>query len=218
MIDVTVRLLLAENYELVRRALRALLEAQEDIQVAGETGDGLEAVQLAKELKPDVLVVDLLLPGMDGFEVVRRVKSRYKQPRIIVLSTAADEAFIVQAFREGADGYVMKEASGEELVKAVRSVVAGRPYLGVPASEHTLEEYLEKAKAASEQDPFEGLTPREREVFQMVLDGLRNVDIAARLGISKRTVETHRAHVMHKLGLKNRAELIRFAREHGLFD
>jgi two-component system, NarL family, response regulator NreC len=208
-------LVLADDHPVVRQGLRALLEAEPGFHIVGEADDGVAAAQLAERLKPDVLLVDVMMPGLNGLEVTRQVRQRCPWTRVIVLSMHANEAYVLEALRHGAAGYVLKESSTAELVQAVRTVVAGRRHLSPPLSERAIEAYAQKA-APSPLDIYETLTTREREVLQMAAEGRRNSEIAARLAISPRTAETHRTHLMRKLGLHNQADLIRYALRRGL--
>jgi two-component system, NarL family, response regulator NreC len=210
-----VTILLADDHHVMRQGLRMLLEAQEDFRVVAEAGDGLEAVKLVERLKPHVLIVDLMMPGINGLEVTRQVSHHSPQTRIIVLSMYGNEPYVLEALRNGAVGYVLKDADAAELLRAVHEVAAGRRYLSPPLSEHAIEAYLQKAQDAV-LDLYETLTTREREVLQLAAEGRTNADIAAVLYISPRTVETHRAHLMHKLGLHTQADLIRYALKRGI--
>jgi two-component system response regulator NreC len=208
-------IVLADDHHIVRQGLRRLLEDEPDFQVVGDTGDGLEALQLVERLQPDVLVVDLVMPGLSGLEVTRQVNQRSPRTRVVILSMYANEAYVLEALKNGASGYVLKESSGVDLVRAVREALAGRRYLSPPLSEHAIEAYLEKVDTGP-LDPYETLTAREREVLHLAAEGHTNNQIAERLSISPRTVETHRANLMRKLGLNNHAELIRYALGRGI--
>ena len=208
-------IVLADDHPVVRRGLRALLEAVPDFRVTGETGDGLEAVRLVEELRPQVLVLDLMMPGVGGLEVARQVNLRFPTTKVVILSMHANEAYVLEALRNGASAYVLKDAGGGELVQAVRAVVAGGRYLSPPLSERAIADYVEKAKSAP-LDPVGELTTREREVLGLAAEGQSTGDIAARLGISPRTAETHRANLMRKLGLHNQTDLVRFAIRQGI--
>ncbi len=208
-------IVLADDHHIVRQGLRALLEAEPDFRVIGEAGDGLEAASLVERLQPDVLVLDLVMPGLSGLETARNVRRRAPRTRVLILSMHADEAYVLEALRNSAAGYILKNSSLTDLVLAVREVAAGRRYLGPPLSECAIEAYIEKAKAAP-LDPYEMLTTREREVLHLAAEGHANAEIAARLSISSRTAETHRAHLMHKLGLHNQTDLIRYALRRGI--
>jgi DNA-binding NarL/FixJ family response regulator len=210
-----ITIVLADDHRIVRQGLRLLLEAEPDFRLIGEAGDGLEAVRLVEHLKPDVLVIDLLMPGLNGLEATRQVSKQVPQTRILVLSMYADDAYVVEALRNGALGYVLKDCTAANLVQAVREVFAGRRYLSPPLSERRVEAYLQRTQAAT-LDPYETLTTREREVLHLAAEGHSNTEIGARLFISPRTVESHRAHLMHKLGLRTQTDLIRYALGRGI--
>ena len=208
-------IVLADDHSLVRQGLRALLEAETDFAIVGEAADGLEVPDLVERVKADVLVLDLMLHGLNGLEVTRQVQQRSPQTRMVVLSMYANEAYVLEALRNGALAYVLKEASATELIRAIRAAMAGRRYLSAPLSESAIELYVQKAKAAP-RDPYEALTTREREVLQLAAEGQSNPEIANRLGISVRTVETHRANLMHKLDLHSQTDLVRYALWRGI--
>ena len=211
----TTTIMLADDHKIVRQGLRALLEAEPDFHLVGEAGDGLEAVQLAARLCPDVLVLDLMMPGLGGLEVTLQVGKRSPQTRVIILSMHADEAYVLEALRNGAAGYVLKESSADELVQAVREVVAGRRFLSSPLSERAIDAYVSKAQEVA-LDRYETLTAREREVLHLAAEGHTNAEIADRLSISSRTAETHRANMMRKLALRSQTDLIRYALRRGI--
>ncbi|MFQ5898621.1 MAG: response regulator [Candidatus Methylomirabilia bacterium] len=208
-------ILLADDHHVVRQGLRALLEAEPEFSVVGEAADGLEVPELVERLKPKVLVLDLMMPGLDGLEVTRRVRQRSAQTRIVILSMYANEAYVLQALRNGAAGYVLKDATAAELVQAVREAAAGRRHLSRPLSERAIEAYVWKAHTAT-LDLYEPLTTREREVLHLAAEGYSNPQIAARLLISPRTAETHRANLMRKLRLNTQTDLIRYAMRRGI--
>ena len=207
--------MLADDHPVVRQGLRALLEAEQDFTIVGEAADGLEVAGLVERLRPNVLVLDLMLPGLGGIEVTRQICHRFPQTRVVILSMYANEAYVLEALRNGAAGYVIKEASAAQLVQAVREVSAGRRYLSPPLSENAIEAYIQKAQATP-LDLYETLTTREREVLHLAATGNSNIEIADRLGISSRTAETHRANLMRKLGLHSQTELIRYAMRRGI--
>ena len=208
-------IVLADDHHIVRQGLRALLEVETDLQVIGEAGDGLEAVRNVETLNPSVLVLDLMMPGLNGLDVLKQIKRRAPQTHIVILSMYANEAYVVEAFSNGASGYVLKDSSSADLVQAVREAAAGRNYLSPPLSDRAIEAYQEKAKDAT-LDRYETLTSREREVLHLAAEGRTNHEIATRLGISSRTAETHRSNLMHKLDLHTQADLIRFALRRGI--
>lgn len=208
-------IVLADDHRVVRQGLRALLEAEPGFDVVGEAGDGLETLHVAEQLKPDVLVLDLMMPGLNGLEVTRQLNKRLPHTRIVILSMYANEAYVLEALGNGASAYVLKDSSSADLVHAVREIAAGRRYLSPPLSDRAIEAYQEKAKAAV-LDKHETLTTREREVLQLSAEGHTSAEIAARLGISSRTAEAHRSNLMHKLGLHTQADLIRYALRRGI--
>ena len=211
----SVTIVLADDHHVMRQGLRMVLEAQEHFQVVAEAGNGLDTITLVERFHPCVLIVDVMMPGLNGLEVTRQVRQRASRTRVIVLSMYSNEAYVLEALRHGASGYVLKEAPAADLVHAVHEVAAGRRYLSPPLSERAIEAYLQKAQDTV-LDPYETLTTREREVLQLAAEGRTNGDIAAALYVSPRTVETHRANVMRKLGLQNQADLIRYALQRGL--
>jgi DNA-binding NarL/FixJ family response regulator len=211
----TTTILLADDHQLVRQGLRVLLEAEHDFRVVGETGDGLEALRLVERLKPDVLVADLMMPGLNGLEVARQISQRSPRTHVIILSMHANEAYVLQALKNGAAGYLLKDSSAADLARAVREAMAGRRYLSAPLTERAIEAYAEKAKSDT-LDLYETLTTREREVLNLAAEGKTSAEIASRLCISPRTVETHRANLMHKLNLQNHTDMIRYALERGI--
>ncbi|MEE9217095.1 MAG: response regulator transcription factor [Anaerolineales bacterium] len=208
-------IVLADDHQVVRQGLRALLEAESDFRVIGEAGDGLETCQLVERLEPNVLVVDLMMPGLNGLEVARQVSKRSPQTRIVILSMHANEAYVLEALRNGATAYVLKESSANDLAKAVREVAAGRRFLSPPLSERAIDAYMHKVEPGVH-DVYETLTAREREVFQLTAEGHSNKEIGALLSISPRTAETHRANLMRKLDLHTQTDLIRYALRRGI--
>jgi two-component system, NarL family, response regulator NreC len=211
----TITIALVDDHQVVRRGLWAVLAAEKDFHIVGEASDGLQAVELVERLKPDVLILDLILPGLNGLDVARQVRQRAPQTRIIILSMHADEAYVLEALKNGAMGYVLKESNMDELLVAVRQVVEGKRYLSPPISERAIEAYVQSARQSSA-DPYDQLTDREREVLQLLAEGFNHVEIGARLSISPRTVETHHTNLMRKLGLHARVDLIRYALNRGL--
>jgi DNA-binding NarL/FixJ family response regulator len=210
-----ISIVLADDHQVVLAGFRALLGAEPDFEVRGEVTEGLKVLPLVESARPDVLVVDLMMPDLNGLEVVRKVHARLPEVKICVLSMHANEAYVSEALRSGARAYVLKQAPARDLVSAIRAVVAGQRFLSAPLSEQRLGEYERRARAAPP-DPYDALTEREREVLQLAAQGLTSQVIGERLGIGKRTVETHRANLLRKLNLKNHAELVRFALTRGL--
>ena len=208
-------IVLAEDHHIVRQGIRALLEREPGFSVVGETNDGLEAAQMVEQLRPDVLVLDLMLPTLSGLEVARQARQRSPDTCIVILSMHANEGYVLEALQAGAMAYVLKESPSDELVRAIRNAIAGRRYLSPPLSERAIEIYIEKAGAGAA-DPYNTLTNREREVLHLAARGYTNADIAAKLSISPRTVETHRARLMRKLHLNSQVDLVRFALRRGI--
>jgi len=210
-----ITIVLADDHHIVRQGLRALLAMEPGFQLIGEAGDGPRTVQLVNNLKPDVLILDLVMPGLNGLEITRQVRQYSPQTQVVILSMHVNEAYVLEALRNGASAYVLKDNSAEDLVRAIREVIQGHRYLSPPISAHAIETYLKKAEDAP-LDAYETLTNREREVLHLAAEGHTNNEIAAHLCISPRTVETHRAHMMHKLNLRNQTELIRYALRRGI--
>lgn len=211
----TISVALADDHHIVRQGLRLVLERSSEFELAGEAADGLEAVQLVEEKKPDVLVIDLMLPRLHGLEVIKQVKKSYPETQSLVLSMYSDEPFVMEALRNGASGYLMKDCDGDEFLKAIRTVAAGRRYLTDVLAERALNGYLEHPGKSS-LDVYDTLTNRERTVLQLAAEGLSSSKIAAKLFISPRTAETHRANLMRKLGLSSQTDLVRFAIRKGI--
>jgi two-component system response regulator NreC len=210
-------ILLADDHGVVRRGLRALLDSEPDNEVVGETGDGLEALRLVERLKPSLLVLDLLMPGLNGLEILRQVGKLSPKTRVLILSMHSNEAYVLQAMRSGASAYVLKGSTAEEVIQAVREVKAGRRFLSPPLSDRAIETYLESGgPSPASTDHYESLTTRERQVLQLLAEGLSNAAIAKRLFISARTVESHRSNLTRKLDLHGPTQLIRFAMERGI--
>lgn len=205
-------ILLADDHHVVRQGLRSLLENEPGFRVVGEASSGVEAISLVEQLHPMVLVLDLMMPALNGLEVTRRVK---EQTKVLILSMHADEGYVLEALNNGAYGYLLKDSTATELVQAVRAVSLGKRYLGSPFSEQAINTYVQRARSTPG-DPYETLTAREREVLQLVVEGHSTNEIAGLLLISARTVDTHRANLMRKLKLNSQIELVRFALKRGI--
>jgi DNA-binding NarL/FixJ family response regulator len=210
-----ITIVLADDHRVVREGLRALLGAEPDFQIVAEAADGIQAVELTERHKPGVLVLDLLLPGLNGLDVLRRVVKRSPKTRVVVLSMHATEAHVIAALRHGASSYVTKDASAAELSGAIRKAVAGQRHLSAPFSSAAVDAYLRQI-AGTDPDPYEKLTSREREVLHLAAEGCSSPQIADRLNISPRTAETHRANAMKKLNLHGQTGLVLYAVERGL--
>ena len=210
-----INIVLADDHQVVRKGLKALLSAEVDLSVVGEAGDGLETVQLVERLKPDILVLDLMMSGINGLEVTRQLNKKGVKTGIVILSMHNNEAYVLEALRSGAKAYILKDSPPDELTRAIREVSSGRRYLSSPLTERAIAAYTQKAEVKLI-DPYEQLTTREREILQLAAQGCTNSEIASRLYISPRTVETHRTNLMRKLGLHNHTQLIQFAIQHGI--
>jgi DNA-binding NarL/FixJ family response regulator len=210
-----ITIILTDDHHVVRQGLRSLLEAETDFKIIGEAAGGLETIHLVEQMEPDILVLDLVMPDLSGLEVVRQVSQRSPKTLIVILSMYANEAYVLEALRNGASGYVLKKATAGELVQAVRVVMSGRRYLSPPLSEHAIQAYIQKADERLE-DSYELLTDREREVLHLAAKGLTGPEIADLLSISPRTVEMHRANMMHKLELRNQLDMFRYAVRKGI--
>ena len=202
-------IVLAEDHHLVREGLKRLLQTEGTFQLVGETGDGLEAVRLVEQLKPNILLLDLMMPRLHGLEVIRQLR-RQTATKTIVISMHSDEPYVVEAFRNGASGYVLKDSTHVDLLKAIKTVVGGRRYLSPSLSEQSIDGYL-KPKEVVPVDSYDSLTNRERVVLQLTAEGLSSAEVGRRLFISPRTAETHRANIMRKLGLRSQTDMVRFA-------
>jgi len=210
-----IKIALADDHHVVRQALRLLLETEPQFAVVGEASDGLEAVSLAERLKPDVLVLDLMMPGLGGNEVTEQVVKRSPNTRVVLLSMHVNEAHVLEALRKGASGFVRKDATAADLIRAIRDVAGGHLYLSPPFSDKAIQAYRQRAEAAAT-DPYDSLSLREKEVLHLAAEGLGNTELGRRLGISPRTAETHRAHVMRKLGLHRQVDVVRYALRRGI--
>ncbi len=207
-----IRVLLVDDHAILRDSLKAFLSLHAEVEVVGEAADGLEAIQEAMRLRPDVVLLDVAMPGLSGLEVTRRLKQDLPGCRILVLSQYGDADYVVPILRAGADGYLLKKAGGNEVLRAIKAVAADDAYL-YPSVAQLILDYSLRGEKVSD-DALRSLTDREREVLVLIGEGLTNQKIADALAISVKTVDKHRASLMQKLGLANRAELIRFALEH----
>jgi len=214
----TIRVLLIESNDLFRRGLRALLASETDFTVVGEERGGREAVQASLASEPDVVVMDIMLSGINGLEIVSQIKRRQPQVRVVMLTLQKTQDYVRETLRMGADGFVLKTASFEELLMAMRSVVQGKKFLSPDVSVHVVDSFLHPENATARVSRLERLTTRERSVLQLVAEGRTNRRAAEFLSLSTKTVEKHRATLMRKLGLRNAAELIMVALEMGLIE
>ena len=211
----TVTILLADDHPLVRRGLRDLLDGEPGFSVVGEAEDGLQVIQMAEKMRPNVLVVDLMMPNLNGLEVIRVMQRRLPETRMIVLSMQRADPYVVEAFQAGAMGYILKDSAPGEVIHAIHEALRGTKYLSPKLSEKLMETAAETLRDASA-DPYESLTERERQVFQLAAEGKTASEIATKLCISPRTAELHRSRVMDKLSVRNQTELVRFAVRRGV--
>lgn len=211
-----IRVLLADDHTLVRESLAAVLRAAGDCLIVAEASDGVSAIEKALELRPDVAIVDLSMPGLNGVEVVRRLGAELPRTRVLVLTMHEEEEYVVHVVRAGAAGYLVKHAATSELLQAVRSLAQGGVYFG-PYAARVLAEQVHHPTQISD-DPYGALSAREREVFHLIVEGLTTKEIAKRLDISPKTAENHRGRILDKLGARNSAELVRYASRKRLID
>ena len=216
MMDKTQRVLIVDDHTLLRAGLRALLAQDPDIEIVGEAADGRDAVRAVGQLSPHLVLMDLTMPGMNGIEAVTEIKRRYPEVRILVMTLHKTEDFIHASLRAGADGYILKDATHEELRLAIRSVLQGKTYLSMDVSGKVVSGYLGGGKTRSGSSVFDTLTHREREILKLVAEGKSNKQIAEFLSLSVKTVEKHRSNLMMKLDVHNAAGLTAFAIEKGL--
>ena len=213
-----IRILLADDQALVRAAFRALLDAQEDLEVIGEAGDGGEAVRLTRSLTPDVVLMDIRMPGTDGLEATRGIAAdeRLAEVRVVILTTFDVDEYVFEALRAGASGFLVKDTEPAELIQAVRVVARGDALLSPSVTRRLIAEFATRARVPRPAPDLDALTDREREVMALVGEGLSNDEIARRLFVSRATAKTHVSRAMVKLGARDRAQLVVFAYESGL--
>ncbi len=209
------KILIVDDHPIVRDGLRTHIQTQPDLHIVGETGNGLEVVPLVMMLKPDVLLLDLALKGLDGIEVTRRVRKQAPHTRIVILSMYDNEAYVTEALKSGAHAYVLKKCVSIELLNAIRAVLDGEYYLSPPLSVEKINIY-DRELQTTDLNKIKTLTPREREVLHSVVEGLTSQEIAQRLVIGVRTVEMHRANIMSKLGARSAVDLVSFAIKQGI--
>jgi DNA-binding NarL/FixJ family response regulator len=214
----TYRLVIAEDHNLLRQGLRSIVSGLPDFSVVGEATDGKEAIRQALSLRPDVILMDLSMPGMNGIEATLHIKQRLPDTRVVALTAYKTDEYVREALRAGADGYVLKDGAYEELVMALRSVASGKKFLSQDVSGHLVTTFLRRDSAPAKTTPWGTLTARERSILKLIAEGRTNRMAAAFLNVSPKTVEKHRASLMRKLGLRNVAELTLVALESGLIE
>lgn len=203
--------LLADDHGVVRKGLRFILEQEPDLQVAGEAGDGREAVRLARELEPDVIVMDIAMPQLNGIDATAQIVKQNPRTNVLVLSMHNDETYLLRALEAGARGFLLKDTAEEDLVRAVRVAAQGKPFFSPAIAQALLEDYMRNLQQRNQQDSYSLLTDREKEVLQLLAEGRSNKEVAQLLNLSVYTVETHRTRIMQKLDLHNTAELVLYA-------
>jgi two-component system, NarL family, response regulator NreC len=206
-----IRILLADDHGLVRKGLRLLVESQEGLEVVGEASDGREAVRLAAQLRPDIAILDIAMPNLNGIDAAAQIVKSCADVRVVILSMHSDETYVVRALDAGARGYLLKDSAEDDLVQAIRTVAEGRPYFSPAISATLLEDYVRTLRQRGLTDSYDLLTDREKEVLQLLAAGKSNKEVAALLNISPYTVETHRTNMMQKLNLHNTAEIVLYA-------
>ncbi len=211
-----IRIMLADDHKLMRSGLRVLLEQQADLTVVGEASDGREAVTLANSLKPNVLVMDIGMANLNGIEAASQISQSHPDIFIVMLSMHSDESYVLRALKAGAKGYLLKDSAEADLIRAVHAVADGKSFFSPAVSKVLLDDYVRKLKRSGTEDPYDLLTPREREVLQLVAEGKSNKDVAQLLNLSVYTVETHRSNIMEKLNLRGVPELILYAVRKGI--
>jgi two-component system response regulator NreC len=211
-----IRILLADDHTLMRQGLRALLERQEGLSVVAEAADGHEAVERATEMRPDIAIIDIGMSNLNGIEATRRITEKHPETAVIILSMHADEGYVLRALSSGARGYLLKDSPEQDLINAIRAVKQGKAFFSPEISRMLAEDYMRQMRQRGVDDSYELLTPREKEILQMLGEGKSNKEVAARLNLSPHTVETHRGNILEKLNLHSAAEMILYAVRKGI--
>lgn len=214
--DRKMRVLVADDHTMFREGIRLLLETRGEFEVVGEAATGDEAVELTRSLRPDVVIMDIGMPGMNGLEATRLIRAENPGSRVLILTIHGTDDYFFRALEVGASGYVLKEAASTDLVNAIESVHRGGMFLYPSLAGKLVEEYLRRIGSGDERSSYDALTAREREVLQLIGEGRTNQEVAEKLGLSVHTVQSHRIHIMNKLGLHNRAQLVSYAVKLGL--
>jgi two-component system response regulator NreC len=210
------KILLADDHNVLRKGLRRILEEQSDLEVVGEASDGREAVSLNNLLHPDIIVMDIAMPLMNGLEATRQILQRSSDVNVLILSMYSDENYVVQVLRAGARGYLLKDTAEEDLITAVRTVAKGQPFFSPKIAKLLLGDSMQRIRTEGVSDSYDLLTPREREVLQLIAEGKSNKEAAAALFVSTTTIETHRARIMDKLDLHSTADIVLYAVRKGI--
>jgi len=213
-----IKILVVDDHAIVREGVRMILAKESDLEVVGEAGDGQQALELTERVRPDVVIMDISMPGMGGIEATQTVRARHPEVQVLALTMHEDESYVFQLLRAGAAGYVLKRAAAQDLVQAVRASAKGEAFLYPSVARKVVEDYLRRVETGEERARYDGLTTREKEILTLIAQGLSNQQIAEKLFISIKTVQTHRAHILEKLGLHDRTELVRYAIRKGLIE
>jgi len=213
-----IHILLADDHTILRAGLKMMLNAQPDMEVVGEASDGRQAITETQRLQPDIILMDITMPEMNGIEATRQIKKLVPESRILILTMHEHDEYVFQALRAGASGYMLKEAADTELISALHIIQSGQFYLSPMAQSVLVGDYLQRVHIGEEKDSYSTLTEREREILKLIAEGYTNNQIAERLVISPKTVDTHRTHIMDKLNLHSRAELVKYAMRRGLLE
>lgn len=211
-----VRILLGDDHTLVRQGLRKILEERSDWEVVGEAANGREAARLALDLKPAIAILDIAMPILNGIEATRQVVRRDPSVRVLILSMYSNASYVVQALQAGASGYLLKDSAGGDLIRAVTALLQGKSFFSPPVAKVMLDDYVRRLAEQGITDPYDSLSGREREIFQLIAEGHSNKDIADLLSVSVNTVETHRAHIMEKLNVHSAVEIVLYAVRKGV--
>jgi two-component system response regulator NreC len=210
------RIVLADDHTIMRAGLRVLLEREPDLVVVGEAGDGRQTIDLIESLSPDVLVLDIAMPNLNGIEAARQVAAKHPGTAVVILSMHSDETYVLRALKAGVRGYLLKDSADVDLIRAIRAIRAGKAFFSPAVGKTLLEDYVRQLRQRGEEDSYELLTPREREVLQLIAEGKSNKDVANLLNLSPYTVETHRSNILQKLGLHSIPDLILYAVRKGI--
>lgn len=210
------RILIADDHTLVRHGLRKILEERADWEVIAEVGDGREAIRRTLAMAPDVAILDVAMPLLNGIDATQQIVRKAPETRVLVLSMHRDEAYVTRALQAGAKGYLLKDSAGKDLIKAVAAVAAGQSFFSPSVARLMLDDYVRRVAGTGVADRYQSLSEREREIFQLIAEGRTNKEVAELLTISPATVETHRAHILQKLDIHNTAELVLYAVRRGV--